>query len=316
MATTRPSPFLDEAYFKDPHLVYLIVAGCVGLVFLLAICCAVASCLKWTRKQKQQQQQKKTYSHHSDHNGSNKAFKFFPTFGLFDLPNHPDCSCSCSSRASQSTCRKNTVKSYNNNTSSGISCISESSVVDATLKMKSGTSGGTMPTLSDYFSNSEVKVMKSSKLCAYSDLYASRTSASTLKTNDSPVITVRQENDDSYFDQIPQADYYQIKTKSSKDSSSDESGHLKLHSKQLKQYSSECSTSSSLLASSSCANSPKPNPKSGVLLSFQPPLGGQHRTPQLSFSCSSSNNAPLSYSSMDSEAVDGRSLKTIISLKN
>ncbi len=296
MATTESSPFLDENFFKDSRLVYIVIAACVGLIALLAVCCAVTLCLKWTRKWKQKNQKKK-YSHHSYPNSNNKAFKFFPTFGLFDLPNHTDCSCSCSSRTSQSTCHKN------NNTSSGISCISESSVVNGTMKLKPVGSGNTMPALSDYFSSSEVKVMKSSKLCGYSDLYAAPTSSNSLKKQDSPMANVRQQNDDNYFDRIPQPEYYQIQNKSSKDSSSDEFSQSKLCSKQQNECSSECSTSSSLLASSSCANSPKQNTTSTLLLSFQPP---QHRTPQLSFSCSSSNNVPLSYSSMESETVDGK----------
>lgn len=131
-----------------------------------------------------------------------------------------DCSCSCSSRTSDS-CK---------NSTSGISCLSESSAVFHSGSQQHCRPHGHMikmdtletchakpPTLSDYFNNNEVKVMKSSKLCGYSDLMTS--SEGTIKTDDSHMVIVRQENDESYFENtyvhqtpnyIGTQEYYQV----------------------------------------------------------------------------------------------------------
>lgn len=78
MATTldQSSSFLDEDFFRDPRLVYVVVGGGVALVLLLSVCATASVWLKCSRSK----EATKSYDQHQNGRG----FKFFPTFGLFD----------------------------------------------------------------------------------------------------------------------------------------------------------------------------------------------------------------------------------------
>lgn len=365
-STIRPGSltrFFDEEFFRDPKFVYIVIAVIVASIFLLALCACASVWLRCSRHRKHSKDNKNNNSNFNETTG-HQGFKFFPTFGLFDSAaiennrkklkqmNH-DFSCSCSSGRSDNSCK---------NSTSGISCLSESSAVfhSSSSSGRSSNRGNkslqkstdpsddiylkssTVPTISDYFSTNEVKVMKSTKLIghnmehlkhlpsAYADHLCSQ--ASSIKNSESPILLVRQEAESSFFENFqiaPPIDYFQLENKKESktlrenstfkliyenvpnskinNSRSKTLNHKKQLQQQQQQFSSGVDTSmsfSALTSSSSCASSPgQQRVKSPVLMSFQPPPPQQQQ--QLSSSSSTSNNAPISYSSLESETVDG-----------
>lgn len=318
--TISTGSFIDEQIFKDPKVLYVFIAIVVGSIILMIFCMAASIWFRCSRSKKKTERYLKNQKLENEN-----GLKFFPNFGLFDshaiengsgknnqLPQRlNDCSCSCSSHTSDS-CK---------NSTSGISCLSDSSAVfnnqDHIIKMNGHQNITKIPALSDYFNNNEVKVMKSSKFIG----------SFNHTTNDDPMLMVRQETgnhlfENKYLQQNTPKDYYQndlqtnstfklvYETSSDKNSLTSQSKTLQVKNSRKKGTKNNCSsnysTSSSLLMSSSCSSSPKGQRTSPLLLSFQPPNTNNKSgcTTELS-SSSSFNNAPVSYSSLESGTVDG-----------